>query len=487
MGEVFEKTDVSRCDRRKGRVVKRTLVAFVLLLAATSAWSGQATHAARRPAPLPLVAEADRLAAGEFPAEGPGGALIVVKDGKTLLRKGYGLADVEMNVPVRPEMIFRLGSVTKQFTAALVMMLAEEGRIALDDDITKYLADYPTQGKRITIEHLLTHTSGIKDYTRIPALMADANTDKPVAAVVDMFKSLPLDFDPGQQMRYTNSGYFLLGAILEKITGKPYADLVRERIFQPAGMTHSSYIESTRVLAGRAHGYQEVKGALVNARYYSDALPYSAGGVMSSVDDLAAWDAALSGDRLLKRESRERMLSSAKLSNGRQTGYGYGWYTIEFEGLRMQEHGGVIFGFIAYVLRIPEQHLYVALLTNRQVGKAEPFLFARKIAMAALGRRFADPKPAAVAAAAVDACLGYYESADDNAPVEFSKAGKRITMKRGRGEPVEIVASSPTAFYQKGTYLRIAFDKDAAGIVQGATIIDWGNTMKVRRAVKPAK
>jgi len=463
----------------------KKIVAFVVLalvLAAVPVTSGQVS---RRPASQGLAAEVDRLAAAEFGSGGPGGALIVVKDGKTLVRKGYGLADVELNVPVRPEMIFRVGSVTKQFTAALVMMLVEEGRIALDDDLTKYLPDYPTQGKHISVEHLLTHTSGIKDYTRLQRVMADANTDKSPAEVIDVLESQPLDFEPGREMRYSNSGYFLLGAILEKVTGKPYAELVRERIFEPAGMNRSSYIDNTRVLADRAHGYQEVNGAMVNARYYSNTLPYAAGGLMSTVDDLASWDAALSTDRLLKRESREKMFSAGRLPNGEERGYGYGWYVQEYDGIRMQEHGGVIFGFVAFVLRVPGEHLYVALLTNRQTSRSEPFLLARKVALAALGRPLVDRPVAAVAPAAVDACLGYYES-EAKTGVEFARSGDRITMKRGRGEPVELHPSSAAEFFQKGTFVRVAFEKDPTGRVQRATISDWGNAVTVTRAERPA-
>lgn len=456
---------------------------FILLVLLAAVARPAADQPARQAGSPAMVAEVDRLAAAEFGSGGPGGALIVVKDGKTLVRKAYGLADVELGVPARPEMIFRVGSVTKQFTAALVMMQVEKGTMALDDVITKYLPDYPEQGGRITIEHLLTHTSGIPDYTSVQRVMADVTTDRSPAEVIDLFKTLPLDSEPGQRMRYTNSGYFLLGAILEKVTGKTYSQLLDDLIFKPLGMTHSAYIDDTRILPDRARGYQELKGALVNARRYSNSLPFAAGGVMSSVDDLARWDAALSGDRLLRRESRERMFTSAVLGSGERTGYGYGWYTYERDGMRTQEHGGVIFGYVAYVLRIPEQHLFVALLTNRQVGSAAPFLLARKAALAALGRPFADPVAATVAPDAIDALAGYYET-ESKAGVEFARKGECLTMKRGRGELVELSASSPTEFFQKGTFVRVRFEKDATGRIPRATISDWGEATKVARAAK---
>lgn len=458
------------------------IVALVLCALTQAALAGQS-----RPRPVPnFAAQADRLVARDYPPDGPGAAIIVVKDGRTLLRKGYGLADLELKVPVRPNMMFRLGSVTKQFTAALVMMLVEEGRLALDDEIGKYLPDYPTQGQRITLQHLLAHQSGIKDYTSIQRLLTNADVDMAPSEVIDVFKNEPLDFVPGTRMRYSNSGYFLLGAILEKVTGERYADLVRTRIFDRLGMAHSSYIDDTSILSGRARGYQEVKGNLVNARHYSTTLPYAAGGLMSSVDDLARWNAALSSDVLLhERSSRDRLFVAATLGDGQPTGYGSGWFAYRYAGYEMQDHGGVIFGFVAYVLRVPAEHLFVAILTNGQASKYGPYVLAQKVAALALGRSLADPLIVPGRDAAIDECLGSYRTAGGMS-VEFSRKGDAVLMKRGRGDPIELLPSSARAFFQKGTFLRVAFERDASGRAARAILTDWGNTQEFTRSTAPA-
>ena len=176
-----------------------------------------------------------------YPAAGPGAAVIVVQDGKPVLRKGYGLAEVELGVPIRPDMVFRVGSVTKEFTSACILMLSEQGRLKLDDDITKYLPDYPSGGRKITIEQLLTHTSGIHSYTDMPSWGKRMREDWTLAELVDFFENEPFDFAPGAKWHYDNSGYVLLGVILEKVTGKKYADVVADMIFRPLGMKQTRY------------------------------------------------------------------------------------------------------------------------------------------------------------------------------------------------------------------------------------------------------
>ena len=193
----------------------------------------------------------DELLSKRYPPNEPGAAVIVVKDGKNVLRKGYGMADLELGVKVEPDMVFRLGSVTKQFTSAAILMLAERGKLSVTDDITKFLPDYPTKGRAITVEHLLTHTSGIKSYTSLPAWPGLWRKDMTVAEMIDLFKNEPADFAPGEQWLYNNSGYTLLGAIIEKVSGQTYEEFVRKNIFEPLGMTHSYYGSTLRVIPRR--------------------------------------------------------------------------------------------------------------------------------------------------------------------------------------------------------------------------------------------
>src|ERR1051325_6201989 len=219
----------------------------------------------------------DELMSKAYPPDGPGASIIVIKEGRTLLRKGYGMADMELGVKVEPDMVFRLGSITKQFTAVSILMLAEQGKLSLSDDLTKFFPDFPTHGRTITVEHLLTHTSGIKSYTSIPAWLSMWRKDMTVAELIDLFKNEPADFEPGTQWLYNNSGYILLGAIIEKVSGMTYEQFLQKNIFDPLGMKHTFYGSATRVIPRRVPGYTRSReGVIQNAEYLSMTQPYAA-------------------------------------------------------------------------------------------------------------------------------------------------------------------------------------------------------------------
>jgi CubicO group peptidase (beta-lactamase class C family) len=214
------------------------------------------------------------------------------------------LADLAQQRPLTPDTVLRIASLTKQFTATAILMLVDEGKIKLDDDITAYLPDYPTKGKKITIEHLLTHTSGIVSFTSKPDL--DLAKEYTVQQMIDSFKNDPLEFEPGSRYKYNNSGYFLLGAIIEKVSGKTYDKFVEERIFVPLGMTRTAYEGHERTKAERAQGYMHSEQGFVPSAVMSMSVPYAAGALVSTVDDLARWDAAVSSGKLLKASSWHR-------------------------------------------------------------------------------------------------------------------------------------------------------------------------------------
>jgi CubicO group peptidase (beta-lactamase class C family) len=333
--------------------------------------SAAAPACAAKPA---TTAEAiDAMVAKAIPAEGPGAAVIAVKDGKTVFRKAYGMANLELGVPISPESVFRLGSITKQFTAVAVLALAEEGKLSLSDPITRFLPDYPTHGHVITVEHLLNHTSGIRSYTGIPGYMnARIQADLTTAELVAVFSKEPMDFAPGEQWRYNNSGYVLLGAIIEKVSGMKYGDFVAERIFRPLGMMSTAYGSDERILPKRASGYTRDGETVGNARYLSMTQPHAAGGLVSTIDDLAVWDASLYSERLLKNGSLEKAWTPAVTRDGKPTRYGYGWGISTLRGSRAIEHGGGIFGFSTYGIRLPREKVYVAVLANSDSPKVDP-------------------------------------------------------------------------------------------------------------------
>src|ERR1051325_2875224 len=268
------------------RTSPRVLAALLLLLCLNVAAYAQGADDAATAKAI------DELMSKAYPADGRVASIIVVKEGRTLLRKGYGMADMELGVKVEPDMVFRLGSITKQFTAVSILMLAEQGKLSLTDDITRFFPDFPAKGRTITVEHLLTHTSGIKSYTSIPAWLTMWRKDMTVAELIDLFKNEPADFEPGTQWLYNNSGYILLGAIIEKVSGMTYEQFLQKNIFDPLGMKHTFYGSATRVIPRRVPGYSMSREGLRNAEYLSMTHPYAAGALISNEDDMALWDAA---------------------------------------------------------------------------------------------------------------------------------------------------------------------------------------------------
>jgi CubicO group peptidase (beta-lactamase class C family) len=333
-----------------------------------------------------LAARIDAAIAPWFKPDAPGATVIVTRDGKTVFRKAYGMADVARHVAMTPEMSLRVGSITKQFTSTAIMMLAEEGKLSIDDEITTYLPGYPTHGKRITIEHLLNHTSGIASYTRNPAFDANMTRDMSVAQMIDFFKNDPPDFAPGEKWRYNNSGYFLLGAIIEKVSGMPYARFVEQRIFVPLQMNNTAYEGHERGAVLRAAGHTGTAGHYKPSEALSMTQPYAAGALVSTVDDLARWDQAVWSGKLLKPASWQKAFAPATLLGGAPTNYGYGWMLEKLQGEPIIGHGGRINGYGAYAFHVPSQNVYVAVLTNADSGVVQPEVIANKVAAIAIGK-----------------------------------------------------------------------------------------------------
>jgi len=296
------------------------------------------------------------------------GSALVAENGKVILKKGYGSANMEWNIPNQPDTKFRLGSITKQFTALLIVKLAEEGKIKLDVPITTYLPDYPKEnGDKITINNLLSHTSGIPNYTSAPNFLKEkAKNPYSPADFVKTFSSLPLEFKPGEKFAYSNSGYFLLGYIIEKITGKTYEQYLQEIIFTPLKMVNSGYDHSDIIIKNRAAGYEKQGKKIVNASYLDMSIPYAAGSLYSTVEDLYLWDQALYTNKLLSEKSMESLFKPYILMG--DGGYGYGWFLSEInvgtKKVKLIEHGGGINGFNTNISRIPSDKILIVLLNN---------------------------------------------------------------------------------------------------------------------------
>ena len=305
----------------------------------------------------------------------PGLSLAVIKNGEIVLARGYGLANVEHQVPVNPETIFQSGSMGKQFTATAVMMLVEDGKLSLDDKITKYFTDGPESWNKITVRHLLTHTSGMTDYPDDFDLRRDYTEDE----LVQRIKTIPLAFQPGEKWSYSNLAYVMLGVLIHKVSGKFYGDYLQERVFKPLSMTTARVISEADIVPNRAAGYRVANGQLKNQNWVSPSLNTTADGALYlTVYDMAKWDAALYTGKLLKRASLETMWTPVKLNDGKTHPYGFGWALGEVRGHRVIEHGGAWQGFKSQISRYVDDKLTVVVFANQ--ARANPARIAHYVA-----------------------------------------------------------------------------------------------------------
>jgi len=315
----------------------------------------------------------------------PGVNLAVLRYGKLVKAKGYGLANLELDVPVKPATEMQTGSVGKQFTATAVMMLVEEGKVGLDDDVSKYFAGTPVAWKDIKVRNLLTHTSGIPEYTDAKSAKAkelfNFRADYTEDDLYQRLIQMPLDFEPGTKWKYSNSGYLLLGILIHKVTGEFYGDFLQERIFRPLGMTATRIISEADIVPNRSSGYRIVNGEIKNQEWVSPTLNTTADGALyTNVLDLGKWDAALYTEKLIKRSSLEQMWTPVRLKDGKTYPYGFGWFLNEVNGHRLIEHDGAWQGFTVNISRYVDDRLTVIVMTNLEEGPSEPGKIAHGVA-----------------------------------------------------------------------------------------------------------
>jgi CubicO group peptidase (beta-lactamase class C family) len=360
-------------------------------------------------------------------------------------------------------MVFRLGSVTKQFTAAAILLLEEDGQLKVTDSITDYLPDYPTNGHTITIEHLLTHTSGIYSYTDIPGYMATTvRQDMTVEELVEQFQDQPMEFSPGERWSYSNSGYILLGAILEGVAGVSYAEFLEKRIFGPLKL-QQTYYGGPQIIPNRVTGYDNDADGLRNAYPLSMTQPYAAGSILSTVDDLAQWNAALFGGDLLSPASLEKMTTAFTLNDGSSANYGYGLATTQLRGSAALTHGGGIFGFRTLGIHIPDHDVYVAVLSNNSGHQPDTGYVGLKVAAMVLEKPFEDFKAIQVDPGLLDRLTGSYQINEGNVRVVTVDEGRLFTQRTG-GDRLEAVPFSKTGFFYRDTLTHFEIVLDEQGV-----------------------
>lgn len=299
-------------------------------------------------------------------------SVAVARGSEFVYSKAHGFADLEFAVGADEATMFRIGSVTKQFTAAAILKLAERGKLSVDDPLTRFLPEYPTHGHELTLRHLLTHTGGVPNYTDLgPKWAVNMARELPDEELVALWKDLPPDFAPGEKWSYSNSGYYLLGMVVAKVSGRSYADFVRENLFEPLGLARTRYDSNEEVLPNRAQGYAFEDGKFTNDGLIGMSQPGAAGALISTAGDLVRWQQALVSGRVVKPESYEEMTLPFLLASGRETSYGMGLQLDQRAGQRCIWHGGGINGFNSVLMYFPEAQLHVAVISNSERLRAD--------------------------------------------------------------------------------------------------------------------
>jgi CubicO group peptidase (beta-lactamase class C family) len=403
------------------------------------------------------------------------GSVLVARDGKTLLDKGYGFANLEWQVPNTPTTKFRLGSITKQFTAASILLLEERGKLKTDDPVKKYMPDAPAAWDKVTIFHLLTHTSGIPSFTSFPDLPKRQLEAMTPQQLVDWFRDKPLEFEPGTKWNYSNSGYVLLGYLIEKISGQSYAAFVQENIFTPLGMKDSGYDSNSAIIERRAAGYAPGKNGPENAGYVNMTVPLSAGGLYSTTEDLLRWEQGLFGGKLLSPASMAKMTTPFKQD------YAFGLGVSAQDGHKAITHDGGIQGFNTSLIYYPDEKLVVAVLAN--INGPGAGQIAAALGKVAHGEKVFLPserKEVALPPQSLQKYVGNYELVfpGQSVPFVITLEDGKLLAQLGQQPKLPIFAESETLFFYKVVDAQLEFTRNDKGEISGMVLHQNGRDTK---------
>lgn len=420
----------------------------------------------------------DELLNERYPSTGPGATALLAMDGKIVYHKAFGKANLELNIPMQTDMVFQIASISKQFTAISILMLVEKGKIDLDDDITKYIEDYPTDDKHISIKHLLTHTSGIsRSITQKPW---DANIRKhdfDIPSWIDYFKDEPKAFEPGEAFQYNNFGYVILGHIVEIVAGMSYGDFVEKNIFQPLGMHNSSQTNDSDIIKNRAYGYEKYDG-YVNKQYTSLSRSIGAGSLMSTVEDLYIWNRALVENSLITEESLNLAFNNYSLKNGQKINYGFGWFINEINGSPTVEHAGGDHGFRTDAIYLPQEDLFVAIFSNCSCGEPRPL--STKITALAINKPFDEPTIVDTDVENIYKWVGKYTFSDGSSRNVILK-DSQLYWVLANGTEIAMSATSDKNFVLENGMTQIGFNLVNDTLIE----VRVKNRISVKNASKP--
>jgi len=403
------------------------------------------------------------------------GTVLVARGSSVVLSKGYGSANLEWNIPNTPATKFRLGSITKQFTAASILLLEERGKLTLDDPIRKHVPDAPASWDEITIFNLLTHSSGIPNFTSLPEYAELKLHDTPVAKAIAIVRDKPLDFVPGEKMSYSNSGYLLLGYVIERVTGGSYEQFVTDNIFTPLGMKDSGYDSNTAIVPRRAAGYTPSAAGPVNAGYVHMSIPHAAGALYSTTEDLLRWEQGLFGGKVISAASLAKMTTPFKGD------YALGVSVQTTNGRKAIQHGGGIEGFNTFLAYYPDSRVTLAVLAN--INGQAPNQIATKLAEIAHGgtvQLTSERKEIKLPVETLSKYVGTYEIAP-GVNMLMRLAGDHLTTQLTGQQQIPVYAESETKFFLKVVDAQVEFFTDASGAVTHAVMYQNGRERKVRR------
>jgi D-alanyl-D-alanine carboxypeptidase len=415
--------------------VKRAFVASILILSC-------AVVRAQNPSALEISERVDVIAKKALARPVAGISVAVTHNGQVVFARGYGLANLEHGVAVTPNTVFHIASISKNILAAVVLQLADEGKLHLDEDVTRYVPEAPTHGRRVTVRQLLNHTSGIYSFTSLPEAENNERLDLTHEQVLGLIKDKPFDFEPGTSWRYDNAAFFLAGMVVERVTKQEYGDYLREHLFKPLGMNSASLCDARTVTPHLASGYEVKQGTFVSAPFMSWKLPFAAGAVCATAEDLLKWQAGLDAARVLSASSLRLMRTSTTLIDGTSIDYGLGTRLGSLDGHRVLGHTGGGGGFNSLLESFPDDHLTIVILMNSRSGAGPSLALGTAIARTMLGLPEKMLRDLPVPKEELVALVGNYDS--DEGPVEifaknFDRPGGQEAKLRYRipGSPIE--------------------------------------------------
>jgi len=434
----------------------------------------------------------DSIVSLQYSANEPGITILVAKDGKAIYKKALGKSNLELNIPIEVNSVFQIGSITKQFTAVSILMLAEQGKLNIEDKIGKYIPEYIEVGRDITIHHLLNHTSGIKNKTPLSEKNYTSRMDRSPKELITYFKDEPLAFMPGEKFKYSNAGYILLGQIIETISKQSYGQFIQENIFDKIGMTSSYCGDMKQVIPNRSTGYIIKQNEFVKSDYMNLSLAYSAGAILSTTEDLLKWQNALLQNTLLKESSIKQAMTPTLLNSGKKIPYGYGFRFSRLGNSPVVAHTGSTKGFTSIALFLPQENMYITVLTNcncknvNNVAKqvAELFVTSPDVnKVSAVTKTIEQEKKSiAVSAEILNNYTGTYEVKPNvNLTIGLDNTNQLYLLAPGQTKKVELFAETQNHFFVKIVDAEITFNKNETNNVISLTMNQSGRKIIAKK------